>query len=47
MEEPVVLSDVESDDSEALYNPLKLPMGWDGKTNSLLVIQTAWTWCGI
>jgi splicing factor 3A subunit 3 len=31
MDEPVVLSDVESDDSEALYNPLKLPMGWDGK----------------
>ena len=30
-EEPVVISDAESDDSEALYNPLKLPMGWDGK----------------
>ena len=30
-EEEVILSDSDSDDDKPLYNPLNLPLGWDGK----------------
>ena len=33
----------EEQETDVIYNPKNLPLGWDGKTDSLLALQTART----